>query len=101
GVPRGSYPQDAGALQKKAHKRGDFHSAINRLRQCSRAYARENRELSLCDARVHKSAGACPQLSAVSAYFVYSRLDCVNACVRRDAVPEIENVARRDSECVE
>ena len=55
---------------------------INRLHSCSRAYARENGCFSLCRARVHKSVRMRPELSAVSAYFVYKGFDRVDSRVR-------------------
>src|SRR6185436_14487102 len=65
----------------------------NCLHGSSRAYARENGRFSLCDARVHNSAAARPQLRAVSAYFVYKGFDRVDSRMGRDAMPEIEYVA--------
>ena len=50
---------------------------------------------------MHKSGRAGPELSAVSAYFVYEGFDRVNAGKWSDAVSEIENMSRRATEGIE
>ena len=77
-----SYPHGRGEKPQQATNQAVFRLSINRLRIFSRVYARENGGFPLCHARVHKSARTRPELSTVSAHFVYEGLDRVNPGVR-------------------